>query len=108
MQLTYLKTLLNKVKDDPHNTVKIQLHLETQISFMIDKDGNQKIDYIGKFENLEADFNHVCDVIRIKANLIHANAINRNTYQSYYNNELKQIVANKYKLDIETFRYKFE
>jgi len=90
------------------------LHLEdkkllapTQVSYIEDLNGNPRIDFVGRFENFENDWNKVCKQLGIKKKLPHLNKSEHKNYRIYYNEELIEKVEELYKEDIEFFNYNF-
>lgn len=74
----------------------------------LSQEGKIIVDFIGRFENLQKDFDSVCDRIGIpRIELPQHNQTQHKHYREYYDKESIKFVENKYQKDIETFNYEF-
>ena len=104
-------------------------HIIPQSDFIFDDRGNQIVDFVGRFENLQRDFDHVCRQLGLEdSTLPHRNSSYsprrlllrkirhlfnsqqrvKKHYTEYYDEELFEIVADMYAEDIKRFNYQFE
>ncbi|OQX77353.1 MAG: hypothetical protein B6D61_07325 [Bacteroidetes bacterium 4484_249] len=89
-----------KYYDDPK-------YFMPQLDWLTDDKGNIMVDFIGRFENLENDFQHICKQIGVTADLPFVNKSEHREYQYYYDDETREIVKKWFEKDIEVFKYKF-
>ncbi|WP_290651770.1 sulfotransferase family 2 domain-containing protein [Aquisalimonas sp.] len=101
-----------KLKFDPEREYSFMLDIsaELQHEYLIDLRGNVIVDFIGRYENLQADFNTICERIGVAAPQLPRlrQAANRRDYRSYYTDDLAELVQSHYRRDLELFGYTFD
>ena len=74
-----------------------------QSDWVTDENGDYLVDFVGRFERFEEDFQHVCDRIGVAKSLPHKNKSSRGDYRAYYTDETAGIVARYFAEDIDRF-----
>jgi hypothetical protein len=104
-------------------------HVMPQYDLLYDQSGNLLVDFVGRFETLQADFDQVCEQLEIKdSRLPHRNRSDKKSRDlkrksrnvlfmngenqlsgltDFYDDETREAVAEYYRIDIETFGYEF-
>lgn len=68
-----------------------------------------EVDFIGRLENFNEDLLYVMGMLGLQHVAIpHKNKSTHTHYSTYYNRKTRQIIAEKYRADIEAFGYQFE
>lgn len=72
-------------------------------------DGRPGLDFLGRFENFEADLAHVCDVLALPrpAQVPHTNRFGHAAYRDFYSPADRALVERDYREDLELFGYGF-
>jgi hypothetical protein len=79
-----------------------------QLEYMKDSEGKNRVDFIGKLEDIGKDFPKVCIQMGINSHrLPHLKRGRHKPYRQAYNEETKQFVQRHHKSDIEAFGYTF-
>ncbi len=79
-----------------------------QLDWFVDPNGNMLADFIGKFERLDEDWGLVAQKLSLSEKLPHRRANPRERhYTEYYNSRTRDVIANKFRVDIERFGYEF-
>src|SRR5699024_2403391 len=115
----FANTYLSSINDFKEFVYKLQnkkfknkvlnwIHFVPQYAFVCDEKDNIEVDFYGKYEQLEQDFNLLKKSVGMtEANMIMDNKSSHNAYWDYYNMEMVEIVRDIYKKDIDIFDYEF-
>jgi len=97
-----------KSKDQKRMSKRIKPVYKPQYKYMIDKNEDVKVDYIGRFESLTDSFQELCSQLGLsKIELTYENQSKHKEYRSYYDDKSCNQIATMYAEDIERFGYKF-
>jgi hypothetical protein len=90
--------------------INLGMHFRPQRDFICLQDGRIGVDFVGHFENIDADFAYICNKLKIQAKLSKVNSTSEKQpdFQRYYTVETRQIVADAYADDIRLLGYAFD
>ena len=77
------------------------VHFKPQYTFVCDENDNIVMDFVGKMENLNADFNTVCKHLKIDSELQKLNM--SSTKKNEFSEEVKAMIKLKYQKDFNLF-----
>ncbi len=88
----------------------VDTSMELQSDYIIDLHGTVRVDFIGRYEGLAADFAEACRRIGIRTPALphKRRAADRQDYRRYYSPESAQWIADHFKRDIDLFGYRFD
>lgn len=84
---------------------------QLQSDYIVDLHGNVIVDFLGHYEQLQADFDTVCQRIGIPpSTLYHKRKTTDRSrdYRSYYTDETAELVASYFARDLEILGYRFD
>lgn len=83
--------------------------MRPQLHWLCDQHGNVPLDFIGRFEHLERDFAHVCEVLRLPDASLPVLVADEGTsrYTEAYDPDMVAWVARTYAPEIERFGFRF-
>lgn len=99
--------IVSKLKSfDEYIDWRVHHDIHFQYEFFYDEDENNLMDFIGRFENLKTDFNHICNIIGVQKELLHENrSRDDNNYLKYYSPNSIKMVEEAFQKDIRIFGY---
>ncbi len=74
----------------------------------LNHEGERVVNFVGRFEKLNADFRHVCQRLGLNHKLPVLNRTNHSHYSNYYTEDLAELIRQTYCGDISEFGYEFQ
>lgn len=100
--------LISKMNFEEYIDWRVHEDLHLQKDFINDDEDNSLVNFVGKFEQLQSDFQTICNHLTIKdCCLLHKKKSEHLAYQNYYSQKTKSIVEEAFRDDITLFKYSF-
>jgi hypothetical protein len=92
------------------DSMKLSAHFRPQCHFICLGRQNVAVDFVGRYENLEADFAYICKQLNVYATLerLNSTSLKRNDFREYYTDETRLRVSQLYADDIRMLGYSFD
>jgi len=100
-------SLISTMSFEEYIEWRINDDLHFQKDFFVDQNGEVIMDFIGKMESINSDFEYVTKSLGISEILPHKNKTEHTHYRKYYTNKTRDLIYNAFKADIEYFGYEF-
>ncbi|MZR64166.1 sulfotransferase family 2 domain-containing protein [Alcanivorax sp. DP30] len=79
-----------------------------QFNWVSSESGDVIVDFIGRFENLNNDFDYIAKKSSIRATLPHEKKSKRQDFRGYYDSETTELIASFFRKDLDFFNYGFD
>jgi hypothetical protein len=106
----YVKSVKERCENFNDYIVNFFLNIPVpiQADFIFDRNDKQLVNFIGRFETLQSDFERICETLKLPPiQLPRLKASAKGDYRKYYNLLSKILVSIKCRKDIKLFGYKF-
>ncbi|HWB19520.1 MAG TPA: sulfotransferase family 2 domain-containing protein [Phycisphaerales bacterium] len=80
----------------------------SQHRFVANAQGRVIVNFVGRFERLEEDFDRLCEKLNVDVRLPKLNASNHRPYQAHYNGATRRLVERLFAQDVAMFEYTFD
>ena len=98
--MAFMKHVIRVIRPYRH------LLFRPQFEFLCDDHGQPVMDFVGRVECMQDDFDAICDRLGLQqTSLGKANTSERGDYRQYYDDELVEMVGRLYRRDLELFGY---
>jgi Sulfotransferase family len=126
LQVSMYHFILKETQHRHHHTVKAMANFTEYLEWMMatpkpftkgatkfqkdmlcDEQGQVLVDFVGRYENLTADFEGICQRLNIQSTIAHLNQSHHRDYPSYYDQKSRELVTDYFQEDIALFGYEF-
>lgn len=97
------RNMKEAIQFKPYNSM---LLVAPQHHLITERDGTIGIDYVARYEDIQAAYEHICGQIGIPTKILtKKNTSDHKPSNSYYDSELRTLVSNFYRTDFELLGY---